>query len=275
MSAPGAGGDWLRRARPLLGTLVEVGIRPDELRTEDAIRSVFDTVADVQACLSRFEPASEVSRFHALRAGSGMQIGRHAQHVLCAARILQAESGGVFDVTLGTAPDGWTVEASTWLKTSDEARVDLGGIAKGYAVDLAIQALMDRGCAAGWVNAGGDIRVFGDVDLPVSIRDEQAGGVQRFATIRDGAFATSHFDSHSRSQAAATGPVRAHVSVAAPSCLWADALTKVVAITGDTAHPCLALHGARAWIHSNHSVSDLTCRTASSACLSGNGSRSS
>ena len=265
----------MRRAQPLLGTLVEVGIRPDELDAERLMRTVFDTVADVQACLSRFEPASDVSRFHALRAGAAMQIGQHAQHVLRAASVLQAESGGVFDVTLGTAPGGWAVEASTWLKTSDLTRVDLGGVAKGYAVDLAIQALVDGGCTAGWVNAGGDLRVFGDVDLPVSVRDEQAGGVQPFATIRDGAFATSHFDPHSRSQAAAAGPVRSHVSVAAPSCLWADALTKVVAITGDTAHPCLALHGARAWIHPDHSVSALTCPTARIACLSGNGSRSS
>jgi thiamine biosynthesis lipoprotein len=39
------------------------------------------------------------------------------------------------------------------------------------------------------------------------------------------------------------------VSVAAPRCLWADALTKVVAISGDTAHPLLARHGAMAWQH--------------------------
>jgi len=87
----------------------------------------------------------------------------------------------------------------------------------------------------------------------VFVRNEQSGGVKPFATLRDGAFATSHFDPHSRSKAAAAGRVRAHVSVAAPSCLWADALTKVLAITGDTAHPCLALHGARAWFHPDHS----------------------
>jgi thiamine biosynthesis lipoprotein len=39
------------------------------------------------------------------------------------------------------------------------------------------------------------------------------------------------------------------VSVAAPRCLWADALTKIVAISGDAAHPLLARHGAKAWQH--------------------------
>jgi thiamine biosynthesis lipoprotein len=41
----------------------------------------------------------------------------------------------------------------------------------------------------------------------------------------------------------------AHVSVAAPLCLWADALTKIVAASGDPAHPLLARHDARAWLH--------------------------
>ncbi|HJV97433.1 MAG TPA: hypothetical protein VJ608_15425, partial [Albitalea sp.] len=62
--------------------------------------------------------------------------------------------------------------------------------------------------------------------------------------------ATSHFDPHSRSQAAAPGrAIRAHASVAAPLCLWADALTKLVAISGDTSHPLLATYAAQAWLH--------------------------
>jgi thiamine biosynthesis lipoprotein len=37
--------------------------------------------------------------------------------------------------------------------------------------------------------------------------------------------------------------------VAAPRCLWADALTKVVALTGRADHPALAARGATAWLH--------------------------
>jgi thiamine biosynthesis lipoprotein len=43
--------------------------------------------------------------------------------------------------------------------------------------------------------------------------------------------------------------VQAHASVAAPLCLWADALTKVVAASGDARHPVLAHYGAQAWLH--------------------------
>jgi thiamine biosynthesis lipoprotein len=44
-------------------------------------------------------------------------------------------------------------------------------------------------------------------------------------------------------------PALAHASVAAPLCLWADALTKIVAASGDASHPLLARHDARAWLH--------------------------
>jgi thiamine biosynthesis lipoprotein len=105
---------------------------------------------------------------------------------------------------------------------------------------------------AGWVNAGGDLRAFGDVDAPVQLRDEASGGVRTFATLRDGAFATSCFGPDSRSAlAGGRRPARepAHVSVAAPLCLWADALTKLVALNGDAAHPLLGQYDAAAWLH--------------------------
>ena len=76
-----------------------------------------------------------------------------------------------------------------------------------------------------------------DAELPLSLRDEHAGGVRSFATLADGAFATSRFDRG------------AHVSVAAPECLWADALTKLIALSGDTADPLLARYNAQAWLH--------------------------
>jgi thiamine biosynthesis lipoprotein len=134
----------------------------------------------------------------------------------------------------------------------EDVRFDLGGIAKGYAVDSAVEAMIAAGCEAGWVNAGGDLRAFGHARLPVSLRDEATGGVRVFATLSEGAFATSHFERDSRSQATGAPDgraVRAHASVAAPLCMWADALTKLVAISGDASHPLLSRYGARAWLH--------------------------
>jgi thiamine biosynthesis lipoprotein len=228
MSASG----FLRRARPLLGTLVEIGVRDGS-----AAEAGFDAIVQVQARLSRFEPASDIGRFHALPAGEHVAIGADTAVVLAAARELQQASGGLFDVSLGTAPDGWGCDGHALHKRSGAVRLDLGGIAKGHAVDRAVDALRAQGCRAGWVNAGGDLRVFGDIDLPLMLRDENGGGVRSFGSLGDAAFATSRFGD------------RRHVSVAAPRCLWADALTKIVAISGDPRHPLLAPYGARAWLH--------------------------
>ena len=243
------GADWVRRARPLLGTIVEVGARAGRVSTEAAVAAAFDTLADAQARLSRFEPASVVARFNAARAGSTFAVDRPTAEVLAAAQSLRDATAGVFDISLCSAPHGWLLDDGRLHKLCARTQLDLGGIAKGYAVDCAVEAMMARGCQGGWVNAGGDIRAFGDAAVPLVLRDERSGGVRPFALLSCGSFATSHFDVSSRSEAAAPNAVRAHASVAAPLCLWADALTKVVAVTSDASHPMLRHHGARAWLH--------------------------
>ena len=285
MTQPTVGGPWRRRARPLLGTLVEVGLlsRHDaapvslgsalDSALEPAFEAAFEAVLAVQACLSRFDADSDVCRFHALACGAAMRLRPASRQVLMAAADLQDASDGLFDISLGTAADGWRLDGEVLRKTHAQVRLDLGGIAKGHAVDVAVQALIGQGCTAGWVNAGGDLRAFGAVSLPVHLRDENDGGVRPFAMLQDGAFASSHFGTGARMALfnRANGANRANradranranradraarqrpccqVSVAAPLCLWADALTKVVALAGDSAAALLARYGATAWQH--------------------------
>ena len=260
MTLAATGPAWRRRARPLLGTLVEVGLcsprdaAPTSLESalEPAFDAAFEAILAVQACLSRFDAASDISHFHALPCGGAMAMRPATRQVLMAAAQLQQASGGLFDISLGTAPDGWHLDGDVLRKVRAAVRLDLGGIAKGHAVDCAVQALMAHGCRAGWVNAGGDLRAFGDVSLPVHLRDEASGGVRPFATLHEGAFASSHFGAAARMAlftADARPPSQRQVSVAAPLCLWADALTKVVALSGNAAAPLLARYQATAWCH--------------------------
>ena len=244
MTAP-ATTTWRRRARPLMGTLVEIGVHGSE--ADAVIDAAFAAIASGEACLSRFDAAGDIARFRALAPGASLLVRRPTAIVLAAAKKLFDATEGLFDVTLGSAPLGWCIDADRLFKRSAAARISLDGIAKGHLVDMAVQALQDHGCRGGWVNAGGDLRCFGATTLPLRLRDESGGGARAFATLADGAFATSHYaaDSHSQSWP----PVRAHVSVAAPLCLWADALTKVVALSGNAAHPALATFGAQAWVH--------------------------
>jgi thiamine biosynthesis lipoprotein len=243
---------WMRRAQPLLGTLLEIGIAATDGDDHADIDAAFARVREIQSCLSRFEPDSDIARFHALRHGGCTRMRPETRDVLDAASALRDATEGGFDISLGTSPQGWRCEGDALCKLDDAVRLDLGGIGKGYAVDCAVRLLEALGRRAGWVNAGGDLRAFGDVDLPVQVRDELTGGVRTFASLTCGAFATSHFGQDSRSRLAcpAGAPDRAvHVSVAAPQCMWADALTKIVAGSHDAAHPLLARYDATAWIH--------------------------
>ena len=172
--------------------------------------------------------------------------------MLAAASELFAASDGLFDASLGTGGDGWACDGAALRKLRDGVRLDLGGIAKGHAVDAAVIALQRAGVDAGWVNAGGDLRVFGALALPIDLRDERLGGVRRFAMIEEGAFATSWLTTTPRGRESSrhsSADAAKHASVAAEQCLWADALTKVVALSGDARHPLVAAHAARAWLH--------------------------
>ena len=276
-SAEVARAGFIRRARPHLGTLVEIGVAsacqasrvchassacressachgssPGRACNADAaIAAAFARIVQIESALSRFDPRSTVGCFNAATKGAAIALDEDARVVLAAADELRAASGGIFDISVGTGCDDWACEGKVLRKRSDEVRLDLGGIAKGHAVDVAVAALQEAGVAAGWVNAGGDLRVFGPLALPIDLRDEQIGGVRRFATIEEGAFATSWIVAAKPSLELPGRTDRSgrHASVAAERCLWADALTKVVALTGDPEHALVAAHGARAWLH--------------------------
>jgi FAD:protein FMN transferase len=248
-------GPWQRRARPLLGTLVEVGLTappgaPAAIAPM-AFDAAFAAVTAVQACLSRFDAGSDIARFNAIAEGGWFDVQADTVTVLRFAQSLYDDSAGLFDVSLGSAAQGWSLDGPRLHKHQRNARIDLGGVGKGHAVDRAVAALRAAGIAHGWVNAGGDLRSFGDAQVPVKLRDEKRGGVMDIGVLHDGAFATSRFDAPGHASLARRGAPAAsrHVSIAAPSCIWADALTKVVAASCDPAHPSVRRAGATAWLH--------------------------
>jgi thiamine biosynthesis lipoprotein len=210
----------IRRARPLLGTLVEIGAA-----SAAAVQAGFAAIASVERALSKFVPSSDIARFNAAPAGAVIEALPDTAAVLELARMLSLKSGGAFDITQGSGE--WRLDARNLYKLSAGARIDPGGIGKGYAVDRAFDAASAFGDC--WVNAGGDLRVSDGLELPVVLRDETHGGVRPFLLLSGGAIATSRF---------ASGR---HVSVAAPLCVLADALTKCVELA--------SIYGATVWQH--------------------------
>jgi len=137
--------------------------------------------------------------------------------------------------------------------------IDLSGIAKGFAVDRAIDALKRPGILSGLVNAGGDLAAYGPAPYTVHIRDPRLPSqLLCVASVDNEALASSgaSFDLlqsfEMRGPAIidpkTQAPVRAiaGATVRAQSCMMADALTKVVMIAGEAADSVLGHYGADA-----------------------------
>ncbi len=235
----------IRRSRPLLGTFVEIRAVADDVATVNtAVNRAFTQIARVQALMSPFEPTSDVTRINVAAPQQNVRVHAWTWRVLVVAQALSRETHGAFDVTAGAGTaGGWRdleLRSGRRVCCRRRLRVDLGGIAKGFAVDRAIDALRTAGVRAGVVNAGGDLRVFGPDAEPIWIRHPAAldCGVW-VGNLRNGACATSANYLDQRGRGRLRNPARGRlwigrgsVSVQARTCVMADALTKVVAGLG-------------------------------------------
>ena len=275
----------VRRARPLLGTLVEIraaGAEPARLHA--AIDAAFAAVQRVHGLMSFHDPASEVSALNREALRRPLRVDAQTWAVLAAASRLSRLSAGAFDIAVGarlrewaylpSAPDCSSAPLSfdgNWadIELLDDCRVrfhrplliDLGGIAKGYAVDCAIEVLRQAGVGAALVNAGGDLRTVGAPQL-VQLRHPLDPVVAAHAlSLCDEALATSaNYFARRETAAGAVSPLldprsrqpwlgAASVSVRAADCISADALTKVVLFAApDLAERVLAAYGAVAYL---------------------------
>jgi len=210
--------------------------------------------------MNRHDPASDIGRINAAPENEPVRVDPRTQFVLAAAASLQRDSDGAFDCTRRAEGEGgthWELCGDIVRKTGP-CTLDLGGIAKGYAVDCAIEAIGRFDIEHALVNAGGDMRHVGKAAIDIAVRDPAApANVALHWQLLNEAMASS-----SAAGLAATAPgrsrivghrhevpLRAGASVLAPSCMLADALTKVVLATGSPAHPLLARYGARTLLY--------------------------
>jgi FAD:protein FMN transferase len=245
--------DTVRRMRPLLGTFVEAGAHG--AGADCAINAAFAAIEQAQRLWSFQDSASELSRINA-SCGAYVAVSRPTVRLLTLACTLMRLSRGAFDITVGgqlvidgvlpdhpgpaPLPRGGADDielARGAVRLRRPLRLTLDGIAKGYAVDAGIRALRRAGAASGWINAGGDLRVYGDLALPVS-RREPDGRIVQLGQLRNAAVATSlAADQRDASfPAVLIAPSGAHAhpgvhTVVARSAWRADALTKVAAVS--------------------------------------------
>jgi FAD:protein FMN transferase len=180
----------MRRARPLLGTFVEVeacGLAEPAL--ERAVSAAFEAIERVHRLMSFHDPESDLSRLNRYAVSAPVAVDSWTAKVLHRARVLFNATNGLFDCAVGyeamqrgllPSQDLGHVEGGTFsavqfmsdnrIRFSARIALDLGGIAKGFAVDRAIAVLRTHGVREALVNAGGDMRVIGETGQPVYIR---------------------------------------------------------------------------------------------------------
>ncbi len=182
----------IRRTIPVMGTIAEIAVRSDnEERAEKGIDAAIAELRRVDRTMSRFRDDSDVGRANLDAARTAVPVGEDTATVLLHGLHWARASNGRFDPCLGKASALWDVEdrhapppsaeverlagkgfyrdldvdvngsvPRVWL-ASPEAAIDLGGIAKGYGVDLAGRALKDMGLTNALVNCGGDLIAMG------------------------------------------------------------------------------------------------------------------
>jgi thiamine biosynthesis lipoprotein len=179
--------DRVSRTALVLSTLVEISAYGDDHdQLEAAVTAAFDEMRRLEKQLSVYLPDSEISRLN--RATQDIELSAETIALLRRGQKIAAISSGAFDMGLGVLKDLWqietdspqiptvaeleealvgggsdelSIEGTSVARLSSNVQIDLGGIAKGYAADCAIDVLKEAGVAAATVNAGGDIALFG------------------------------------------------------------------------------------------------------------------
>ena len=182
----------VRRTVPVMGTVAALAVvHRDPRRAHAALDAAVSELRRVERTMTRFTATSDVGRANALAAARAVPVGAETALVAAAALRWADLTLGAYDPAVGGAVALWDVTrrhapppeervqrlagrrlhravevgesgGSPVLVYHDaDASLDLGSIAKGYAVDRAAAALRDAGIASALVEVGGDLYALG------------------------------------------------------------------------------------------------------------------
>jgi thiamine biosynthesis lipoprotein len=223
--APAGDVHRVKYSREVMGTLAAVtALAADEATARAAVEAAYARLEDVNRLMSDYVADSEIGQLNQLPAGGSLVVSPETCTCLAQALTVAERSRGAFDVTcrplvslwkqagrqqrLPTDADlaearrrvGWQqvrLDQQTRTVTIAAAgvQVDLGGIAKGYSLDLAAAALRSAGATSGLVDVGGDIVTFGPradgTKWRIGVRHPFRDGLVMELLLMDAAVATS------------------------------------------------------------------------------------
>lgn len=178
-------------SRLVMGTFAHIiAVAIDSGTAEDCVETAFAQIQKVDELMSDYNSDSQICQVNRDGSKRAVKVSESTYEVLQKAVRFSKLSSGVFDVTVGPLVDLWRSAGEANSLPSDEdiarahskvgyeklildpndisvrfavegMRIDLGGIAKGYAVDKAVEAMKKIGAIGGMIEIGGDVRCFG------------------------------------------------------------------------------------------------------------------
>jgi len=258
-----------REKRVLMGTFVEV-VSP----RKEAIRIAFEEIARIEKLLSKYNPESEVYRLN--KTGT-LKVSPETFFIIQRSKEFYQLSEGAFDITIAPLMDLWgftkgdyNTPSETKIKNalklvgSDKIilhqssfviqfiapgiKIDLGAIAKGYAIDCAVKKVRAYGIKDFLINAGGQVYCSGErfgKPWVVAIKNPRANELASYLELKNKAISTSgdyeqYFFKNKKRYAHIINPKTgypaensiASVTVIAEDGLTADALSTSIFILG-------------------------------------------
>ncbi len=229
---PGCAGDGsgvapvvVKRTQMHMGTLVTVtAVALSRPRAQEAAAAGFEEIHRLEELLSTWIPTSELSHVNAAAGREAIPISPDTMNILEASLDIARLTEGNFNILVGPAVDAWSVldrqqvpsrEALQAIRPLTDLtalrlnkiqgtaylaktgmRVDVGGIGKGYAADMAVTAMQKAGATGGVVALSGDIRTFGRLPggkkFPFGIRHpRREEAVLAFVDLQNEAISTA------------------------------------------------------------------------------------
>ena len=178
-----------RRSQFLMGTLVEISVyEKDKDLAQLAIQNAFDEIQRMEKLMSTHIPTSEISQINQSAGLRTVSVSPEVLEVIRRALYWAEQTDGALDVSIGPVHELWDfdgdhpalpdkntlaqellkvdyrkiqIESQTVFLMDKGMRLHLGAIAKGYAVDQAINILQDSNIRHALINAGGDLKTLG------------------------------------------------------------------------------------------------------------------
>jgi len=177
--------------RVVMGTFARiVAIAANSSAANKCIQAGFEQLESIDNQMSGYKTDSELTRLNTAAYERPVQVSPPLFEVLQSSIAFSRKTEGAFDITVGPLVDLYHSAADEKVAPSPEQieqakekvgfeklkldeqnktvkftvngmKLDLGGIAKGYAIDKAVEAMQNCGALGGIVDVGGDIRCFG------------------------------------------------------------------------------------------------------------------